>query len=167
MLLTVSLYSGVILEEVEVEVVVFSLPSLSRRRSSHRSRKPTANRSHCDHGNGTVRPVSLLAFMGNVVFEASQTAEPNGGKTTIMAMYCRTAVTGVVVFCGLDIGERYNGTLGKKTFSRLSSVRKENQTVNIKPTKVEWEGHLIKIQEHYECIQFMQCHSLCISFLRL
>lgn len=34
-----------------VEVVMLSLPSRSRRRSSNCSRKPTANQPDCDHGN--------------------------------------------------------------------------------------------------------------------
>lgn len=51
-----------------VGVMVFSLPSRSRRRSSNCSRKPTANQLDCDHGNVTGTSWCRQKILGNVVY---------------------------------------------------------------------------------------------------
>lgn len=95
---------------------MLSLPSLSRRRSSYCSRKPTANQPHCDHGNMSGTSWYLLGIVGKVVFEIPKQLPLLSGKTLIMAIYCITTVTGDVVFCHPDRGDSTK-LLGRKLFS--------------------------------------------------
>lgn len=103
---------------------MLSLPSMSRRRSSYCSRKPTANQPHCDHGN--VRDTSwyLLGFVGKVVFEIPKQLPLSSRKTLVMAIYCFTPLTGVVVFCHADCGDS-TGLLGRKLSSDFHLKEKE------------------------------------------
>lgn len=77
---------------------MLSLPSLSRRRSSFYSRKPTANQSHGDHGNAGETSWYSLGFVGKVVFGIAKRLTWTTGETPIMEVYCFTTVTGIVVF---------------------------------------------------------------------
>lgn len=95
---------------------MLSLPSLSRRRSSYCSRKPTANQPHCDHGNVSDTSWYLLGVVGKVVFEILKQLPLPLGKTLIMAIYFNTTVTGVVVFWHPDRGDSTK-LLGRKLFS--------------------------------------------------
>ena len=91
---------------------MLSLPSLSRRRSSFRSRKPTASRSHGDHGNAAVTSGYSRGFVGNVVFGIVKRLAWMTGKTSIMEVYCFTANGNCSVF-QLHRGEP-TGLLGRK-----------------------------------------------------
>lgn len=111
---------------------MFGLPSLSRRRSSLWSRKPTANRSHGDHGNASDTSWETLGSLGNVVFRTTKQLTVITGETPVMAVYCFFKNNGS---CSVLLPRQwgFNGTTWKKTLLRFSSKRRGKKTVNITP----------------------------------
>lgn len=83
--------------------------------------------------------------MGNEVFEVPETAVLDDGENFNHGDLLLCSSYGSCSSL-LPRRWRFNGAPWKKTLQRFSSERKENQTVNITPTKEDWKEHFIKIQ---------------------